>query len=284
MRRVIEKADILIEALPYLRSFRGKTFVIKYGGRAIMSDKGRRSILQDIVFLSSVGIHPILVHGGGPFIDAKLKSEGGKISFIDGRRVTDEKVVLVVDQVLTKLNQELVAEIRNDLRGHAKGLNGKRGLFHVKQERRKELGYVGEIVKVQKSGIQALLKKGIVPVVSPISRGKNGKLYNVNADEAATKLAEALQAEKLVFFTNVNGILRDRQDPRSRIPTVPVSHVKGLIQKRVIDQGMIPKVQAGVHAIAKGVKKVHIINGNLPRALLLEIFTDRGIGTEIIKQ
>ena len=283
MRRIIEKADILIEALPYLRAFRGKTFVIKYGGRAMTSDKGRRSILQDIVFLSSVGISPILAHGGGPQIDARLRSLGNPVTFVEGKRVTDEKVVGIVDDVLTEINRELVREIREDLKGHAKGLDGKRGLFEVKKDTRKDLGYVGEIVKVQRPLIEKILKDATIPVVSPVSKGKDGKLYNVNADEAATKLAEALKAEKLVFFTDVNGILQDRGNPNSRIPTVRVSDVESLISRKIIDQGMIPKVRAAVHAISKGVKKVHIINGNIPRALLLEIFTDRGIGTEIVK-
>ena len=283
MRRFIEKADILIEALPYLRAFREKSFVIKYGGRAMESDKGRRSILQDIVFLSSVGISPILVHGGGPQIDSRLKTLGGKVHFVDGKRVTDEKVAGVVDEVLTEINRALVREIREDLKGHAKGLDGKGGLFEVRKDSKKDLGYVGEIVSVRRPWIEKVLKSEAIPVISPVSRGKDGKLYNVNADEAATKLAEALKAEKLVFFTDVNGILQDRNDPASRIPTVRVGEDESLISKKVVDQGMIPKVRAAVHAISKGVKKVHIINGNMPRALLLEIFTDKGIGTEIVK-
>jgi len=283
MRRIIEKADILIEALPYIRSFRRKAFVIKYGGRAILSDKGRRSILQDLVFLSSVGISPILVHGGGPQIDQRLKASGRATHFVGGRRVTDEETVRVVDEALSELNQQLVHEIREELKGRANGISGKQGLFSVRRISRKKLGFVGEIVKVQKAMIEKLLEDSTVPVVSPVSRGRDGRLYNVNADEAATKLAEALRAEKLVFLTDVNGILRDRRDPASRIPTVRVSEVRSLISRRIIDQGMIPKIEAAVHAISKGVKKVHIINGNLPRALLLEIFTDKGIGTEIIR-
>jgi len=283
MRRIIEKADILIEAIPYLRSFRGKIFVIKYGGRAILSDKGRRSILQDIVFLSSVGIRPILVHGGGPHIDAKLKAQGGSAAFIEGRRVTDEKAVSVVDEALTEVNQQLVREIREELEAHAKGISGKEGLFQVKQIARRELGFVGEIVKVQNRLIEQLCKDSTIPVVSPVSRGKDGKLYNVNADDAATKLAESLKAEKLVLLTDVNGILRDREDPDSLMTTVRASEAEALIKKGIIDRGMIPKVRAAVHALSKGVHKVHVVNGNLPRALLLEIFTDRGIGTQIVK-
>lgn len=283
MRRFIEKADILIEALPYLRAFREKVFVIKYGGRAIESDKGKRAILQDVVFLSSVGIHPILVHGGGPHIDARLRALGSKISFIEGKRVTDKRVIGVVDEVLSALNRQLVHEIREGLDGRARGLDGKKGLFKVKASSRRELGYVGEITRVRKPSIEKLLQDATIPVVSPVSRGSDGKLYNVNADDAATKLAEALRAEKLVFLTDVNGILRDRNKPESRISTVRVGEVESLIARRIVDQGMIPKLRAAVHAISKGVKKVHIINGNLPRALLLEIFTDRGIGTEIVK-
>ena len=283
MRRIIEKADILIEALPYLRAFRGKTFVIKYGGRAILSDKGRRSILQDIVFLSSVGIHPVLVHGGGPQIDAKLKALGKNTRFIDGKRVTDERVVAVVDEALAELNRQVVQEIREQLQGHARGISGKEGLFQIKPDARRELGYVGEIVKVKNGPIEKLFKNATIPVVSPISRGRDGKLYNVNADDAATRLAESLKAEKLVLLTDVHGILRDQADPSSLIPTVRSGEVPALISKGIVDRGMIPKVRAAVHALAKGVKKVHIINGNLPRALLLEIFTDRGIGTQIVK-
>lgn len=282
MRRIIEKADILIEALPYLRAFRGKTFVIKYGGRAILSDKGRRSILQDIVFLSSVGIHPVLVHGGGPHIDAKLKALGREIRFIGGKRVTDERVVAVVDEALTEVNRQLVREIR-ELQGHAKGLDGKGGLFQIRADARQELGYVGEVVKAKNGPIERLLRASTIPVVSPISKGLDRKLYNVNADDAATKLAESLKAEKLVLLTDVNGILRDQADPDSLIPTVRADEVPSLISKGIVEGGMIPKIKAAVHALSKGVRKVHIINGSLPRALLLEIFTDHGIGTQIVK-
>ncbi|MBI4435851.1 MAG: acetylglutamate kinase [Candidatus Omnitrophica bacterium] len=283
MRRIIEKADILIEALPYIRVFRRKAFVIKYGGQAMMSDKRRRSILQDLVFLSSVGISPILVHGGGPQINERLKASGKVAHFVEGRRVTDAETARVVEGALDELNQQLVREIREELKGHAKGISGKQGLFSVKRISKKELGFVGEIVKVEKAMIEKLLEDSTVPVVSPVSRGGDGKLYNVNADEAATKLAEALRAEKLVFLTDVNGILRNRHDPTSRIPTVKLSEVDGLISRRIIEEGMIPKIKAAVHAISRGVKKVHIINGSLPRALLLEIFTDKGIGTEIVR-
>ena len=283
MENIIKKAGVLIEAIPYIYAFRRKVFVIKYGGRAMESDKGRRSILQDIVFLSSVGIHPILVHGGGPQIDARVRALGNKVTFVDGKRVTDEKVAGIVDEVLSEINRDLVREIREELKGHAEGLDGKGGLFEVKKETKKELGYVGEIVKVHGGLVAKAFEDETIPVVSPISKGKDRKLYNVNADEAATKLAEALKAEKLVFFTDVNGILQDRGDSQSRIPTVKVGEVESLISKKVIEAGMIPKVRAAVHAISKGVKKVHIINGNIPRALLLEIFTEKGIGTEIVK-
>ena len=283
MKRFIEKADILIEALPYLRSFRGKVFIVKYGGRAILSDKGRRSILQDIVFLSSVGIHPVLVHGGGPHIDARLRALGGKIQFIDGKRVTDERVVTVVDEALTEVNRKLVREIREELKGHAKGVFGKAGLFGIRPDARRELGYVGEIVTVNPRPLSALFRTATIPVVCPVSRGKDGLLYNVNADDAATKLAESLKAEKLVLLTDVNGILRNQADPESRIGTVKASEVPALISKGIVEGGMIPKVKAAVHALSKGVRKVHIINGNVPRALLLEIFTDQGVGTQIVK-
>ncbi len=283
MRRIIEKADILIEALPYLRAFRGKVFVIKYGGRAIMSDKGKRSILQDVVFLSSVGICPVLVHGGGPHITAKLEERGERARFIEGRRMTDERVIRVVDEVLSDLNRQLVREIREELEGHAQGFHGKDGLFKIRPEPTGTLGYVGEITQVNVSPLRKLLRQGVVPVVSPISRWRDGQLYNVNADEAATKMAEAMQAEKLVFFTDTNGILRDQKNPESRIPTIRVPEVERLISKRIVEHGMIPKTRAAVHALSKGVKKVHIISGSFPRALLLEIFTEKGIGTEIVK-
>jgi len=283
MRRFIEKADILIEALPYLRAFHEKAFVIKYGGRAMESDKGRRSVLQDLVFLSSTGIYPILVHGGGVHIDAKLKRKGIQASFIDGKRVTTGEMVDIVDETLTEINRSLVRQIRENLKGHAKSIFGRDGLFEVKRIAQKELGFVGEIIRVRRKWIDKILQNATIPVVSPVSRAKDRRLYNVNADDAATKLAEALRAEKLVFLTDVNGILRNRTDPSSRIPTVRVNEVERLISRRIVDSGMIPKVRAAVHAISKGVKRVHIINGNVPRALLLDIFTDRGIGTEIVK-
>jgi acetylglutamate kinase len=192
-------------------------------------------------------------------------------------------VVAVVDEALTEVNRQLVREIRDTLQGHAKGLDGKTGLFQIRPDALRELGYVGEIVKVRNGPIKALFKSATIPVVSPVSKGRDGKLYNVNADDAATKLAESLKAEKLVLLTDVNGILRDQADPNSLIQTVHAGEAQALISKGIVDRGMIPKVKAAVHALSKGVQKVHIINGNLPRALLLEIFTDRGIGTQIVK-
>lgn len=284
MQDAIRKADVLIEALPYIREFHNKAVVIKYGGSILGEEKVRRGVLEDIVFMSYMGLRPVLVHGGGPNISDRMRQSGKKTDFVDGMRVTDEETLRVVEEELQKLNDVIVGEL-NDLGGRAAGLNGKHeNLLQAEKKKAKiDLGLVGHIVGVNAELLQRDLGKNRICVVLPMGAGPDGKTYNVNADEAAANVAGALQAEKLVLLTNVKGIMRDPEDAGSFISTLTRKETDALIQNKVIATGMIPKVMACLHALEKGVKKTHIVDACIPHALLLEIFTDAGIGTEIIK-
>jgi len=284
MEEAIKKADVLIEALPYLKSFHKKVIVIKYGGSILGDEKIRRGVLEDIVFLSFMGIRPVLVHGGGPNISGRMRNEGRKTEFVDGMRVTDEETLEVVEEELEKLNELIVNEIV-ELGAVAVGLNGKNKkiIQAQKKEARIDLGLVGQIIDVNTEPIQEELKSGQVAVVLPLGKGEDKKTYNVNADEAAYFIAAALKAEKMVLLTNVKGIMRNSEDPHSFISTLTITEANSLIQDNIIQQGMIPKVNACIRALENGVKKTHIIDARIPHALLLEIFTDQGIGTEIVR-
>jgi len=284
MEEAIKKADVLIEALPYIKSFHKKIIVIKYGGSILGEEKIRRGVLEDIVFLSFMGIKPVLVHGGGPNISGRMRNEGKKTEFVDGMRVTDEDTLEVVEEELEKLNELIVNEI-TELGAVAIGLNGKdkKIIRAEKKESRVDLGLVGQTVAVNTEPILGELKSGQVAVIMPLGKGEDKKTYNINADEAASFIAAALKAEKLVLLTNVKGIMRNSEDPNSFISTLTIAEVNGLIQDNIIQQGMIPKVEACINALEKGVKKTHIIDARIAHALLLEIFTDQGIGTEIVK-
>ncbi len=284
MEESIKKADVLIEALPYIKSFHKKIIVIKYGGSILGEEKIRRGVLEDIVFLSFMGIKPVLVHGGGPNISGRMRNEGKKTEFVDGMRVTDEDTLEVVEEELEKLNELIVNEI-TELGAVAIGLNGKdkKIIRAEKKESRVDLGLVGQTVAVNTEPILGELKSGQVAVIMPLGKGEDKKTYNINADEAASFIAAALKAEKLVLLTNVKGIMRNSEDPSSFISTLTIAEVNGLIQDNIIQQGMIPKVEACINALEKGVKKTHIIDARIAHALLLEIFTDQGIGTEIVK-
>ena len=282
MEEFIRKADILIEALPYLQAFRGKVIVAKYGGSAIDNPTAMRGILQDLVFLSAVGIRSVLVHGGGPMITRKLSAAGKKSAFIDGMRVTDGETIRVVNQELDEVNHRLTAQIKA-LGGHAEGITSRsRVVVAEPHVRASELGFVGAVKTVRPEPLRKVFLRHAIPVVSPVGTG-DGQLYNINADDVASEVAAHLKAEKLVLLTNVRGILRQPNDVSSLISTVSVKEAKVLAERHVIQEGMIPKVKACVEALRRGVKKTHIIDAAIPHAMLLEIFTKQGIGTEIIR-
>ena len=284
MKESIKKADILIEAIPYLKAFKDKVVVIKYGGSAMEDAASRQSLLRDIIFMNTVGIKPILIHGGGPAISQKLKQLGKKVKFVSGKRVTDEHTIKVVDRVLSKINKEIVQEI-TDLGGQARGLLAKRNNLVLTKCKNPKLGFVGTPVCINTRFINRILKKGFIPVISSVGRGEtDNKLYNINADDVAAIVSAALKAQKFVLFTNVDGILKDRADQGSLLSTLNVIQAQRLIDNSTISEGMIPKVEACIEALRQGVKKAHIIGAYVPHSLLLEIFTKKGVGTEIIKE
>lgn len=287
MEEIIKKADVLIEALPYIQSFYDKTIIIKYGGAAMTDTTIRRNVLEDIVFMSYVGMRPILVHGGGPYISKRLEEIGKEVKFVKGFRVTDEETMDVVDEELTKINREIVREIIS-LGGSAISLSGAEDhLIEVKRHGEidgVDIGFVGEITKINGDVVQKMITSDIIPVITPIGRGKDGFTYNINADQAAAEISRNLSALKLVLLTNVRGILKKIEDPESLISHLSVAEVEELMTTKILSGGMIPKVKACVRALDRGVKKAHIIDGKIPHGILLEIFTDKGIGTEIVKR
>lgn len=291
--QLIQKADILLEALPYIQRFANKTVVIKYGGHAMEDEELKQSFAQDIVLLKFVGMNPVVVHGGGPQIGDMLKRLGISSRFVRGMRVTDTATMEVVEMVLGKINQEVVALI-NRQGGQAVGLSGKDGellnarkmLVTVAGEGQQpptthDVGLVGEIVGVNPRVIDALTAADFIPVIAPVGVGENGETYNINADLVAGKVAEALQAEKLILLTDVEGI---QGKDKVLIPTLSSTEADTLIQDGTISEGMIPKVECCLAALRGGVKKTHIIDGRLRHATLLEIFTKEGIGTEVVRR
>ncbi len=290
----LEKAEILVEALPYIKKFSGKTVVIKYGGNAMLDDNLKRAVLTDITLMKFVGINPVVVHGGGPEINAMLKKVGKSSEFVQGLRVTDAETMEITEMVLAgKLNKEIVTMLAG-LGAKAVGISGKDGglLTAVKKlmtvideeghEKEVDLGYVGEVAGVNPEIIETLVAKSYVPVIAPVGAGEDGESYNINADYAAGHIAGALRADKLVLLTDVEGIYADYRDKDSLLSTVRADEVDGLISSGVISGGMIPKIECCVHAIGSGVGQVHIIDGRVPHSILLEIFTDKGIGTMVL--
>ncbi len=287
MEEMIRKADVLIEALPYIQSFYDKTIVIKYGGAAMTDTAIRRNVLEDIVFTSYVGMRPVLVHGGGPYISKRIEDLGKEVKFVNGYRVTDEETIEIVEEELTKINREIVREIIS-LGGSAISLSGKDDhLIEVKKHADIDgidIGFVGEVTKINGDVIQKMITSDIIPVISPLGIGKDGFTYNVNADQASAEIARSMGALKLVLLTNVRGILKDMKDPDSLVSHVNLAEINALLESKVLTGGMIPKVKACLRALDRGVKKTHIIDGKIPHGILLEIFTDKGIGTEIVKR
>ncbi|MFA5087796.1 MAG: acetylglutamate kinase [Candidatus Omnitrophota bacterium] len=284
MEDFIKKANVLVEAIPYIHAFRHKVFVIKYGGSILEDAVIRKSVLEDIVFLSYVGIRTILVHGGGPHISKRLKESGQEAVFHNGIRVTDEQTLNIVSEELEKLNNAIVQEIKS-LKGQVTGLKGQENIIYVEKKRAaQELGFVGTITSIEHNAIEQHLKQGLITVISPMGISAEKQKHNVNADEVASAIAISLKAEKLVLLTNVQGVMRDPDDPHSLLSTLSTADINRLIDKAVISKGMIPKVQSCVEALYGGVPKAHIIDARLKHALLLEIFTDKGIGTQILNK
>ena len=287
-------AEVLIEALPYIRRFYDRRIVIKYGGAAMEDEKLIHSVMQDIVLMKYVGIRPIIVHGGGPRITAWMDKVGKVPEFVQGLRVTDAETVEIAEMVLGSINKEIVARI-NQHGGEAIGLSGKDAnlILAEKQQTRVtdengqqinvDLGYVGKIISVNTEAVTALDRAGYIPVITPIGVGVDGQTYNINADTMAGEIASAFQAEKLIVLTDTRGILRDLTDTASLIPTIRIQEVDQFIKDGCIAGGMLPKVQACTTALRGGVYKTHIIDGRIPHSLLLEIFTEGGIGTEIVR-
>jgi acetylglutamate kinase len=290
MQDLIAKATTLLEALPYIQKFSGATVVVKYGGSFMDSPDPavRNGVARDIVFLEAVEINPVVVHGGGKAITRAMEKAGLKATFIQGQRVTDDKTVEVVDQVLSReINPEVVAAI-NSFGGEAKGFEGTE-IFTCRKHtatgpdgQKVDLGYVGEVVHVNTAPLLECIRAGITPVISPTARGEDGHIYNCNADVAAAQAAIALRAKRLVFMSDVPGLLRNPQDPASVISHLSATQVGELKQSGVIDKGMIPKVDSAVAAVNSGVDKVSFVDGRVPHAVVLELFTDEGIGTEVV--
>ena len=278
-----QQARTLVEALPYIQKFTGKTIVVKYGGNAMISDKLRRAVMCDIILLSLVGIRVVVVHGGGPEISDMLKKIGHESRFVDGLRYTDETTMDVVQAVLCgKVNKNLVAQL-NRLGGRAIGLCGMDGQLFQAERLDEKYGLVGEVVQVDPAVVNDALAVGYIPVVSTVAQGVDGETaYNINADTAAAKLAVALHAEKLILLTDVRGLLRDPKDEDTLIPEVGLSQVPGLVKDGVIQGGMIPKVDCCVEAVRSGVKNTIILDGRIPHSILIELLSDSGIGTMLL--
>ena len=283
------RSESLIEALPHIQEFRGHTFVIKYGGSAMEDEQIVEKFLRDVVFLEAVGINPVLVHGGGKAITARMREAGLKAQFVNGLRVTDGVAIRIVEETLDREINPSIVRALQEFGGRARGFSGKT-VFQAKRLPQQtsesgevvRIGFVGEAAGTNTKEIEAAICREIVPVISPIGAADDGTVLNINADVAAAALAAELQATKLIFVSDVPGIMRDQSDKTSLIPSVTAEQVESLIKQKVIAGGMIPKVQSAAAALNKGVKKTHLIGGQIQHCLLLEIFTNAGIGTEII--
>ena len=294
MQKLIHKAEILLESLPYIKSFYGKTIVIKYGGNAMISEDLKENFALDIVMMKYIGINPVVVHGGGPQIDKTLKALGIQSQFVEGQRVTSKETIDVVEMVLGgKVNKEIVSLI-NQNGGNAVGITGKDGdmIFAKRHKKVKhspetdrpeiiDLGLVGQITKVNPGILETLDKSGFIPVIAPIGRGENGETLNINADFVAAQIASALEAEKLVLMTDTEGVKNKAGKLQSGLTR---KNTSDMIKSKVIRDGMLPKVNCCLDALKSGVNKTHIIDGRIRHALLLEIFTAEGIGTQIVEK
>jgi acetylglutamate kinase len=294
MENLINKANVLVEALPYIRRFYGKTIVIKYGGSAMEEDRLKRHFALDVVLLKYIGIHPVIVHGGGPQIGQVLTKLGKKSQFVEGMRVTDKDTMEIVEMVLVgKVNKEIVSLI-NQQGGKAVGLSGKDGRLIIARKLKLtksrgkgkppeviDIGMVGEVKSINPGVIESLERENFIPVIAPIGVGEEGETYNINADLVAGKVASALRAEKLILLTDVEGVMNEK---KQLIPTLDVKQAERMLAQKIISSGMIPKVNCCLDALEEGVTKTHIVDGRMKHAVLLEIFTDVGIGTQISKE
>ncbi|MDD4302071.1 MAG: acetylglutamate kinase [Sphaerochaeta sp.] len=288
MANEILKAEVLIEAIPYIRTFAGSIVVVKYGGSAMVDEQLKKSVIQDIAMLKYIGLKPVVIHGGGKEITSLLDRLGKKSEFLDGLRVTDAETAQVAEMVLSgSIGKSLVSELEQ-VGISAVGISGKDGrtLLCSKKldDKGRDLGYVGHVEKVDTSLLETLLSNNFVPVVSPVGVDEEGNTYNINADYAASAVAGSLSAQKLVFLTDVEGILKDKDDPSSIIRALSTRQAEEYIQDGTINGGMIPKVQCCLDGLEKGVSSVHVLDGRVPHAILLEIFTTRGIGTMVTKE
>ena len=285
MKQYLDKAEVLIEALPYIQKFNRKVIVVKYGGSAMVDENLKKRVIEDVTLLKLVGFKPIIVHGGGKEISRWVSKVGMEPKFINGLRVTDEPTMELAEMVLGKVNKELVQMVES-LGVRAIGLSGKDGgLLNVtkKYSNGEDIGYVGEIQKVNADILWDLLDKDFLPIVCPIGLDDSFHTYNINADDAACAIARAMNAEKLAFLTDIEGVYKDPNDPATLISELQISEAKDFIEKGYIGGGMLPKLNNCIDAIENGVSRVHILDGRIPHCLLLEIFTNKGIGTAILK-
>ena len=278
-----QRAEVLTAALPYIRRYRGKVVVIKYGGNAMINEQLKQQVMEDIVLLWLIGVKVVLVHGGGPEINETMKKLGKEAQFVNGLRVTDRETVDIVQMVLAgKINKTLVNLIQMK-GGHAVGLSGIDGGILEARMKDEALGYVGTVTKVRPQPINDLLEKGYIPVVSTVASDRMGNAYNINGDTAAARIAGALNAERLIMMTDIAGVLRDKDDPSTLIPHITVSEARELYDSGVISGGMIPKVDCCIDALEHGVDNVVIMDGRIPHSILMELLTDEGAGTMVMK-
>ena len=277
-----QRAEVLTQALPYIKNYTGKRVVIKYGGNAMTSPVLKEQVMEDIVLLWLIGVKVVLVHGGGPEISELMTKLGKKAEFVDGLRVTDKETVDIVQMVLAgKVNKSLVNLLEMN-GGKAMGISGMDGSLIEAEIKDERLGYVGEITKINIDPVTDLLEKGYIPVISTVGCDKNGNTYNINGDTAAAYIAGAMNAERLIMMTDIAGLLLDKDDPSTLIPEVTVDEAKALFDKGVISGGMIPKINCCIEAISKGVKNVIIMDGRVPHSILMELLTDEGAGTMVV--
>lgn len=285
MEKYLSKAEVLIEALPYIQRFNRKIIVVKYGGSAMVDEELKRRVIEDVTLLKLVGFKPIIVHGGGKEISSMLQRLGKEPKFINGLRVTDEETMEVAEMVLGKVNKSLV-QLVESLGVRAIGISGKDGgllTVEKKYSKGEDIGYVGEVTEVNAQILYDLLEKDFLPIICPIGLDKDFQTYNINADDAACAIAKAMKAEKLAFLTDIEGVYKDPKDPKTLISELLVSEAEKLMEEGYIGGGMLPKLHNCIDAIENGVSRVHILDGRIPHCLLLEIFTNKGIGTAILK-
>lgn len=285
LEKYLSKAEVLIEALPYIQRFNRKVIVVKYGGSAMVDEELKRRVIEDVTLLKLVGFKPIIVHGGGKEISSMVKRLGMEPKFVNGLRVTDAETMEVAEMVLGKVNKSLV-QLVESLGVRAIGISGKDGALlrvNKKYSNGEDIGFVGDVKEVNAQILWDLLEKDFLPIVCPIGLDDDYNTYNINADDAACAIAQAMEAEKLAFLTDIEGVYKDPKDPESLIQVLPISEAEKLMKDGYIGGGMLPKIQNCIDAVNSGVAKVHILDGRIPHCLLLEIFTNKGIGTAILK-